>query len=444
MKGNNYIQLPILNSFNKGDNMKTDNKKVNVKYFITTLVTVFIGVGLISFLTVTLVGLTGKDAATVYILNISLGMVVGIISSTRNYAKYLKPIQTINEHIEKLNQKDLTYQTDEKKAGSLSSIASSLNNLSTSWLTIIEETKVYSEYLSESSLHAEKAVVETNKGSEQIFEVVKHVNQSMTTQMQNSLETTSAIEEMAAGISKVADSTSSIAENSQLTLIESNEGKKVIQQLKNQMESISSSMYELNQSIKELQSDSTSIGQIVHTIKQIAEQTNLLSLNASIEAARAGEQGRGFAVVANEVGKLAQETSSSAEKITTLVSKIQTQTNQTVSSMETSQTEVAEGTRIVDTTSDSFDKITILIDKITSEIEEISAIAEEIAAGSEEVSASIHEVSSNSNVLADETNDIFTLMNTQKETLEILEKVGSDNTMAIQQIDQQVNKFKLS
>jgi methyl-accepting chemotaxis protein len=426
--------------------MKTDNKKenTNIKYFITTLVTVLIGVGLISFLTVTIVGLTGKDAATVYMLNISLGMMVGVISSTRNYLKYLKPINAINQHIEKLNQKDLTYQTDEKKAGSLSSIASSLNNLSLNWLAIIEETKKSSENLSESSLEAKEAVAGTSKESEHIFEVVKHVSQSMTAQMQSSLESSSAIEEMAAGISKVADSTSFIAENSHHTLTESNEGKRVIQQLKNQMESISSSMYELNQSIKELQSDSTSIGQIVHTIKGIAEQTNLLSLNASIEAARAGEQGRGFAVVANEVGKLAQETSKSAEKITTLVDKIQTQTNQTVYSMETSQTEVAEGTRIVDATSESFDKIAGLIDKITSEIEEISVISEEIATGSEEVSAIIQVVSSNSSVLADETNEIFTLVNKQKETMEVLEKVGIQNAIAIQQIAQHVNKFKVS
>jgi methyl-accepting chemotaxis protein len=426
--------------------MKTDNKKgnTNLKYFITTLVTVLIGVGLISFLTVTIVGLTGKDAATVYMLNISLGMMVGVISSTRNYLKYLKPINAINQHIDRLNQKDLTYQTNEKRVGSLSSIAYSLNNLSTHWLAIIEETKKSSENLSESSLEAKEAVAGTSKESDHIFKVVKHVSQSMTAQMQSSLESSSAIEEMAAGISKVADSTSSIAENSHHTLTESNEGKRVIQQLKNQMESISSSMYELNQSIKELQSDSTSIGQIVHTIKGIAEQTNLLSLNASIEAARAGEQGRGFAVVANEVGKLAQETSKSAEKITTLVDKIQTQTNQTVNSMETSQTEVAEGTRIVDATSESFDKIAGLIDKITSEIEEISVISEEIATGSEEVSAIIQVVSSNSSVLADETNEIFTLVNKQKETMEVLEKVGIQNAIAIQQIAQNVNKFKVS
>lgn len=57
-------------------------------------------------------------------------------------------------------------------------------------------------------------------------------------------------------------------------------------------------------------------------IQSISFNINLLSLNASIEAARAGRAGKGFGVVASEVRRLANDTSSEATKIPTLLQQL--------------------------------------------------------------------------------------------------------------------------
>lgn len=62
---------------------------------------------------------------------------------------------------------------------------------------------------------------------------------------------------------------------------------------------------------------------ILKFIRMVAEQTKLLGLNAAIEAARAGEHGRGFTVVAQEVRKLAENSTSSADQISSILKNIE-------------------------------------------------------------------------------------------------------------------------
>ena len=62
-----------------------------------------------------------------------------------------------------------------------------------------------------------------------------------------------------------------------------------------------------HQTIAELTTAASEIGDMTGLINRIAAQTNLLALNATIEAARAGAAGRGFAIVAQEVKALAAE-----------------------------------------------------------------------------------------------------------------------------------------
>jgi methyl-accepting chemotaxis protein len=151
---------------------------------------------------------------------------------------------------------------------------------------------------------------------------------------------------------------------------------------------------EASQAIRELGSKSQRIGGIVDTITAIAEQTNLLALNAAIEAARAGEQGRGFAVVAEEVRQLAEESSAAAKSISTLVSEIRTETERTVTVVESGAERGELGASTVAEARDAFTRIAASIEVVSERVSQVSAAVEQIAEGAAQVSNDIVEVAS--------------------------------------------------
>ncbi len=97
---------------------------------------------------------------------------------------------------------------------------------------------------------------------------------------------------------------------------------------------VNDNQQELNREIRNVDEISGKINEFTSLIKNIAKQTRLLGLNASIEAARAGTAGAGFSVVAEEIGKLADNSSQTVDKIQEFTGKINESVTETVAKGE--------------------------------------------------------------------------------------------------------------
>ena len=179
--------------------------------------------------------------------------------------------------------------------------------------------------------------------SEKIYVSSYHLKEDMEELNNCNQEVAQAVDEIASSAEKQTTSITVIMEEmEQLVKASDDVEKKALSTsekiiaLKNIVIDMQNSFEEINQGIEEsarssersfegfsqLEQEAGKISNIIETVSSIANQTNLLALNAAIEAARAGEHGKGFAVVADEVRKLAEQSSDSAEEINKIVNHI--------------------------------------------------------------------------------------------------------------------------
>ncbi len=250
------------------------------------------------------------------------------------------------------------------------------------------------------SIDALRDLVSTiNDTAVQVTSAVKNT-QATTIELANSSDkqareiasASAAITDISESMSNVSRSASESADVARNSVNIAHNGGETVRKTISGMESIREQIQETSKRIKRLGESSQEIGDIVNLITEISDQTNILALNAAIQAAMAGEAGRGFAVVADEVQRLAERTGDATRQIEALVKTIQADTNEAISSMEQSTSNVVEGATLAENAGSALEKIEKVSTNLAQRILQISDSTQTHAKESVEIIKSMNEI----------------------------------------------------
>lgn len=352
------------------------------------------------------------------LFNIIIGVIIAFFVN-RQIKQKLNNV--INMATEISNGNLLVEESDYDSKDEIGQLSVAMNSMLVNLRDMIKQISSVSENVSGQSLVLTQSSAEVREGSSQVAVTMQELSAGAETQANDASE---LAETMSGFVDKIKES-NSFGETIVFSAVSAQglteEGTRLMESSISQMDKINTIVKESVDKVKQLDTQSKEISNLVGVIQSIAEQTNLLALNAAIEAARAGEHGKGFAVVASEVRKLAEQVTLSVSDITGIVSSIQKESNNVVLSLEEGYSEVEKGTSDIQTTGKTFEEIhqaiTEVVDKIqgvamrlsdidiecgkmNNSISNIASISEESAAGIEQTSASIQQTSTSMEEIA--------------------------------------------
>ncbi len=361
------------------------------------------------------------------LLILAVILVLGIIITYIITRSLTKPLEQLQSSIQQMENGDLTVESNISRRDEFGTLAKGFDQMAFQMKGLMQKIKIHSNKLNESAITLVANAEENAAASNQVAVTMEEIASGATHQAEVVQANQSAIHDMLTSIKNIDGLASDIQVQSDKMFKASENGKNIVNDLKQQFNETSKISSHMDKAVQSLDARSEEISNIVQTISDIAAQTNLLALNAAIEAARAGESGRGFSVVADEVKKLAEQSDLSAKDIALLIKSMQDDTANTVQLIAQTNKQIDTQGKSVIETEHAFDTIAAIITNTFSKFadikealnhintqvhsihdttEQLNAISQQSAAGTEEASASSEETTAAMEQLNTLANDL--------------------------------------
>ena len=252
-------------------------------------------------------------------------------------------------------------------------VTSYTNDDFTDYIKVVDNYKDDMKLLMESINLLGKELGNSAKNNFQNGETLENSASTMTNSMNNlaekANEQAASLEETAAALEEITSITRNNTQNATKMATLGQVVKKSVLSGEELASKTASSMDEINEKVK-------AINSAITVIDQIAFQTNILSLNAAVEAATAGEAGKGFAVVAQEVRNLANRSAEAAREIKNLVEEATIKAN--------------DGKLISSDMIDGYKELNKNISETINIIEDVSGASKEQMLGIEQINQAVN------------------------------------------------------
>ncbi|MBS1155817.1 MAG: methyl-accepting chemotaxis sensory transducer [Proteobacteria bacterium] len=204
--------------------------------------------------------------------------------------------------------------------------------------------------------------------------------------------TAASVEQVTVSIGTISDTADDVLTRSQQSYDATQQGAQSLTTLVAEVSAVEQAVKEIASTVASFVDSTRSIASLTQQVKDIANQTNLLALNAAIEAARAGEQGRGFAVVADEVRKLAEKSSQSAQQIDQVTQSLNGQSGTVELALVKGMNSLEKSLAVVNTVESSLTQAAVAVENANGGINGIAVSVREQKAANTAIARYIEKV----------------------------------------------------
>ncbi|MPM32324.1 hypothetical protein SDC9_78886 [bioreactor metagenome] len=370
--------------------------------------------------------------------------IVSIVLTIVISSSIITPLRKSISFAKNLSQGDLTDNLTIKSKDELGILTEALNNTGEKLENIVTKIKATSLEVNTGSDQLAAAMENTNKVTNEIGEKTVNVTHNIQGIVTAVEQTNNNIKLISTSSDKVS-LLSKEAKNNSLTFKEhAYKGKDSVDITVSTMSDIEEATKKVKTSINDLETLSSSIGNITSMITDIAEQTNMLALNATIEAARAGEHGRGFSVVADQIRKLAEESASATKSIEKMILDVKIKTKISVENILITEKRVKQGSLVANDTENIINLIIDNMNILVKQIEEISYQASNQAISTSSISYSMNNIVENTQLLYDASRDINSIIEEQIAVTQEVTSTTENLSKLTESLNSMVKYFKVN